>query len=89
MIPLIIQDQFYTPFRIFRGPLFHKPVTGQELFFAAYKIKGQARREKILMFVIGGFAELIFEALQNWYLLSTLNNEIQTVYYAENSNTTS
>ena len=22
------------PFRIFRGPLFHKPVTGQELFFA-------------------------------------------------------
>ena len=28
VIPLIIQDQFY----IFRGPLFHKPVTGQELF---------------------------------------------------------
>ena len=32
MIPLIIQDQFYRPFRIFRGPLFHQPVTGQELF---------------------------------------------------------
>ena len=24
----------FIPFRIFRGPLFHKPVTGQELFFA-------------------------------------------------------
>ena len=24
----------FTIFRIFRGPLFHKPVTGQELFFA-------------------------------------------------------
>ena len=23
----------FIPFRIFRGPLFHKPVTGQELFF--------------------------------------------------------
>ena len=30
MISLIIQDQF----RIFRGPLFHKQVTGQELSFA-------------------------------------------------------
>ena len=26
----------FTPFRIFRGPLFHKRVTGQELFFALY-----------------------------------------------------
>ena len=24
----------FIPFRIFRGPPFHKPVTGQELFFA-------------------------------------------------------
>ena len=24
----------FIPFRIFRGPLFYKPVTGQELFFA-------------------------------------------------------
>ena len=31
MIPLIIQDHFI-PCKIFRGPLFHKPVTCQELF---------------------------------------------------------
>ena len=26
----------FIPFRIFRGPLFHKPVTGQELFFLLF-----------------------------------------------------
>jgi hypothetical protein len=26
----------FVPFRIFRGPLFHKPVTGQELFFRCF-----------------------------------------------------
>ena len=26
----------FIPFRIFRGPLFHKPVTGQEPFFLTY-----------------------------------------------------
>ena len=26
----------FIPFRIFRGPLFHKPVTGQELFFCCF-----------------------------------------------------
>ena len=26
----------YIPFRIFRGPLFHKPVTDQKLFFAFF-----------------------------------------------------
>jgi hypothetical protein len=45
----------------------------------AYKIKGQERHGKILMFRIWSFAELVLEALQNWYLLSTLISEIQTV----------
>ena len=38
VIPIIIHDQFYkyVTFRIFRGHLFHKPVTGQELFLCVF-----------------------------------------------------
>ena len=52
MIPMIIQDQFI-PSRIFRDPLFHKPVTGQEPFFAvSYSKPALIRGVKVLFLVI-------------------------------------
>ena len=46
----------FIPFRIFRGPLFHKPVTGQELFFAVSYSKPALC--KIFMTVILSWLEL-------------------------------
>ena len=63
VIPLIIQDQFYTiRFRIFRGPLSHKPLTGQDFFCCCFlqqtgssgkkNLKASKSRKQIMMSLI-------------------------------------
>ena len=67
--PLIIQDQF----RIFRGPLFHRPVTGQELLICCFLQQTGSSTYVTLGFQIQGCwsyvisCDLCYACTQFWY----------------------
>ena len=77
-IRLILDDQgnhlnSYTisleSFRSFRGPLFHKPVTGQELYFAVSYSKPALELSRLVFRTKFGFLELFYSLLACCHLV--------------------